>query len=289
MRYLMIMIFSITIYFGYLIIEQISLKKIRNRIPIRICVTGTRGKSGVVRMLAAILRESGLKVLAKVTGSRPVIIFPDGREEEIRRIGPANILEQVKIMRLAGRLQVDAVVIEIMSINPENHYVESCKIINPQVVAITNIRLDHTGKMGMSGAEIAATIGLTIPESGTVLVNENDYRDFFKQIAAAHQATAIAVPELNEDELQIDNQLRCAEFKENMELSIAVADYLGISKRRALTALAKATPDFGSLRVWELNDAINLRNLLVISAFAANDPESTRRVFAKCRKEMETQ
>jgi poly-gamma-glutamate synthase PgsB/CapB len=280
------MIFCLTIYLSYLIIEQISIKKIQKKIPIRICVTGTRGKSGVVRMLAAILRESGLKTLAKVTGSKPVVIFPDGREEEIRRLGPATILEQIRIMRLAGRLRVDAVVIEIMSINPENHYVESCKIINPQVVAITNIRLDHTGKMGVSKAEIAATIGLTIPKSGTVLVNETDYTDFFKRIAADHQATAIAVPGLNEDELPIDNQLKHVEFKENLELSLAVANFFAIAKERSLAALLKITPYFGSLRAWELNDSINSPNYLAISAFAANDPESTRKVFDKCREKV---
>jgi poly-gamma-glutamate synthase PgsB/CapB len=286
MRYLVITVFGLGIYLIYLIIEQISIKKIQREIPLRICVTGTRGKSGVVRMLAAILRESGLKVLAKVTGSKPVIIGPDGRETEIRRLGPANILEQVKIMRLAGRLQVDAVVIEIMSINPENHYVESCKIINPQVVAITNIRLDHTGKMGMSRAEIAATIGLVIPKFSMVVVNETDYADFFKQIVAARHATAIAVSSLNEDELPSDHRLKHVEFKENLELAIAVADHFGISQARALTALAKTAPDFGSLRAWELNDPVNLGNSLVISAFAANDPESTRQVWDKCRQKM---
>jgi poly-gamma-glutamate synthase PgsB/CapB len=286
MRYLLIMIFCLTIYLIYLIIEQISLKKIQKKTPIRICVTGTRGKSGVVRLLAAILRESGLKTLAKVTGSKPVIILPDGREKEIRRIGPANILEQVKIMRLARRLQVEAVVFEIMSINPENHYVESCKIINSQVVAITNIRLDHTGKMGASRAEIAATIGLTIPKSAMVLTNETDYADFFQQIAADRQATAISVPPLSWDELQIGNQLRYIEFRENMELAIAVADLLGIPKEQSLAALVKTAPDFGSLRTWELNNPVNLRNFLAVSAFAANDPESTRKVLDKCREKM---
>lgn len=287
MRYLLIMLVSLAIYLGYLIIEQISLKKIQKKIAIRICVTGTRGKSGVVRMIAAILRESGRKTLAKVTGSKPVVIWPDGRETKIRRLGPANILEQIKIMRLAGRLRVDAVVFEIMSIHPENHYVESCKIINPQVVAITNIRLDHTGQMGRDKAEIAATIGLTIPRGSMVFVNEADYNDFFERISKDHQATALAAPKLNHAELQNNQVLKQVEFLENIELSLAVADFCGIERGRALTALLKTTPDFGALRVWELTDPINLRKSLMISAFAANDPESTRKVFDKCREKIE--
>ena len=38
----------------------------------RVAVTGTRGKSGVTRLIASGLRASGAKVVAKTTGSRPV-------------------------------------------------------------------------------------------------------------------------------------------------------------------------------------------------------------------------
>jgi poly-gamma-glutamate synthase PgsB/CapB len=288
MRYWLIMISTLAVYLGYLIIEWISLIKIHNHIPNRICVTGTRGKSGVVRMIAAILRESGCQTLAKVTGSKPVVILPDGREEEIRRFGPANILEQVKIMRRAERLGADAVVVEIMSIHPENHYVESCRIIRPQIVAVTNIRLDHTGQMGASKAEIAATIGLTISESATVITNETDYADFFRRIAADRHAAAMAAPGLSEAELWLAEPSGGIEFRENVELAVAVAARLGIPKERALAAISKVKPDFGALRVWKLPDSVPPRNSLAISAFAANDPESTRKALDRLGEKIGT-
>lgn len=285
MKRLTIMIFCLIIYMVYLVIEQISIKRTQKQIPLRICVTGTRGKSGVVRLIATVLRESGVKTLAKVTGSKPAVILPDGRETEIRRFGPANILEQIKILKLARKHQVDAVVMEVMSINPENHYIESCRIINPHIVAITNIRLDHTVKMGACRDEIAATIGLTIPRSSMVFVNEDDYVGYFKSIADEKQATAVAVPKINDEELKVNLKSKEYEFIENIELALAMADFLGIDQKRSLEALSKTKPDFGSLRVWKLQDEISSNKLTVISAFAANDPESTKKVFEKCKVE----
>jgi len=50
-------------------------------IPVRIHVAGTRGKSTTTRLIAAALRASGRRVVAKTTGSEPRLILPDGREE----------------------------------------------------------------------------------------------------------------------------------------------------------------------------------------------------------------
>ena len=47
-----------------------------SRIPIRIHVNGTRGKSSVTRLIAAGLSASGLRTYAKTTGTRPRLILP---------------------------------------------------------------------------------------------------------------------------------------------------------------------------------------------------------------------
>ncbi|MBC6948955.1 poly-gamma-glutamate synthase PgsB, partial [candidate division KSB1 bacterium] len=62
------LIFATIVFLLYLIYERISLNRHRNAIPLRISMTGTRGKSSVVRMLASVLREDGKKVIAKTTG-----------------------------------------------------------------------------------------------------------------------------------------------------------------------------------------------------------------------------
>ncbi|TFH29311.1 MAG: poly-gamma-glutamate synthase PgsB, partial [Myxococcales bacterium] len=59
-----------------LILHRRRLKKI----PIRIHVNGTRGKTSVTRLIAAGLREAGIRCVAKTTGTVPRFILPNGRE-----------------------------------------------------------------------------------------------------------------------------------------------------------------------------------------------------------------
>ena len=56
------------------------------KIPTRIHVNGTRGKSSVTRLIAAGIRESGLKTYAKTTGTTPRIIDNKGNDIELDRL-----------------------------------------------------------------------------------------------------------------------------------------------------------------------------------------------------------
>ena len=58
----------------------------RRRIPIRIHVNGSRGKSSVTRLIAAGLRAGGLRTVAKTTGSAAAVIHADGSETPVRRV-----------------------------------------------------------------------------------------------------------------------------------------------------------------------------------------------------------
>ena len=50
---------------SYFIVEFILHRRVLRRIPVRIHVNGTRGKTSVVRLIAAGLRAGGKKVYAK--------------------------------------------------------------------------------------------------------------------------------------------------------------------------------------------------------------------------------
>ena len=85
------------------------------KIPIRIHVNGTRGKSSVTRLIAAGLRESGLVTCAKTTGTLPRMILPSGLEYPVFRPSHANVIEQIRIVRTAVSYEAEA-----ENINSEN-------------------------------------------------------------------------------------------------------------------------------------------------------------------------
>lgn len=64
-----------------------------DRIPVRIHVNGTRGKSSVTRLIAAGLRAGPRRTIAKTTGTMPRLILDDGLELPIHRAGSPNIIE----------------------------------------------------------------------------------------------------------------------------------------------------------------------------------------------------
>ena len=154
----------------YLIVEILWIRRQVEEIPLGICVTGTRGKSSVTRLIAAVLWDSGHRTLAKTTGSRPALIHPDGTEKEISRHGRPNILEAKKVLKTANDLNAQAVVLELMGIAPESVFVESVRMIKPHILVITNVRHDHMAQMGSSKDEIASCFASAIPEDGDVFV-----------------------------------------------------------------------------------------------------------------------
>lgn len=260
----------------YLFIEHLIVIRRVRRIPLRICVTGTRGKSSLTRLLAASLREEGFEVIGKTTGSRAKVIFPDGREKEITRHGPASLLEVRNFLKLASRLRVKAFVAELMSIHPESLLTESLGFLKPNYLLITNIRFDHTEEMGSSEEEIAECFASAITENSTVMLLEEEFSPLLEERARKMKARVIKIP-LNIFNTEYEKfKPSFLEFKENLALALGLMEFLGIKKEKALRAMENATPDFGSLRVWEAQLPEPSPKFYFVNVFAANDTLSTR-------------
>ncbi len=266
--------------------ERLRLGRALRRVPRRIAVTGSRGKSSTTRLIAAGLRASGARVLAKTTGSKPVLILPDGSEREIPRAGPASIREQVRLVTLASRMGADTLVTEMMSIGPECLATESRSILRPQVLALTNVRLDHLDEMGPTREAVAETLCAAFPQGGTVLVPKEEMAPVFEAEAARLGAklmpVALYAPAAGANGEGASGRLAW-EFEPNVRLARAVLGLMGIDDRPAFAAMAGAAPDLGSLRIVKAEFGSPPRPAVCVSAFAANDPASSAEALDKVR------
>jgi len=248
-------------------------------VPRRIAVTGTRGKSGVVRLIAGGLRASGARVLAKTTGSRPILILPDGTERTIDRAGPASVREQVRLVVLAAELGADTLVAEMMSIGAEGLAVEARHILRPGALAVTNVRLDHLDDQGRDKDTIARTLAAAVPAGADVFMPAEEVRRAFVDAAARRGARLHPV-----DRVDPVPVLPLGEFEPNVRLARAVLAALGIGPDAIDRGLAAAPPDAGRLGLWRVASGRPGREALCVSLFAANEPESTALALGEVRR-----
>lgn len=283
---MLILILTIIFFLLYLVFERILLNRGLNSIPWRITVTGTRGKSSVTRLIASMLREHGMKVLAKTTGSEARWILPDGTENAITRRGIPSILEQKKLIKQAKDLKVDCIVSEIMSIHPENHFVESQQILKPQIVVLTNVRLDHTDAMGNTLEQIASVFSHDIPDKAIVFIPGTENYAIFSATVEQKKGQLIRVdPEIS-DCLKASGFIPTKnEFAENIDLAYAVGKYLNIDDSTIARGIEKARHDIGHLQIWKFQVDKNKKTCYLVNGFAANDPVSTLKVISKIKAE----
>lgn len=254
-----------------LAVERVRLDGARAAVPLRIAVTGTRGKTSVARLLASVLREDGRTVLAKTTGSEPRLVLPDGTEEAVARRGPASILEQKRLLHRAVRMGADAVVAEAMSIHAENHAVEGRSILIPHLVLATNFHVDHVEAQGDSPESVGAVLGLAVPPGAAVLVHAGSAPSTFRSAVAAVGAT---LEEVEAGPAPGDGPGAFAH--ENARLVVAAARHLGVGDDAIRRGISRARFDVGATRAWRVSGPAPA---FLVHAFAANDPASTLRVL----------
>jgi len=265
-------------------IEYYNHTLVLSQLPIRIHVNGARGKSSVTRLIAAGLREGGLKTMAKTTGSAPRIINEYGKDLIIHRLRSASIGEQVKLLRSFAKKKPDAVVIECMAVQPQYQWVSEQKMIQSTVSVITNVRPDHLDEMGSTMEEIALSLSNTIPFDGTLVTAEKDVLEPLERVAKSRNSDVNIVDAESISEDYMD-KFPFIEHAENVALALQVCKDVGIDENIALTGMLKTNPDPGALVIWDIQ--FNNISHHFVSAFAANDPKSTLQIWNLLEHRME--
>jgi len=251
---------------------QMHLKSIA-KIPIRVHVNGIRGKSSVVRLIASGLRNGGYKTLAKTTGTVPRIINEKGKDVELHRLRSASIGEQIKLMRYFSKQSPDVMVVECMAVNPQYQWISEHRIVRSNIAVITNVRKDHVDEMGETNTDIAYSLANTIPFNSKIVTSEKKYYNLFKEIADKRE-TNIVKANINDIDSDYVNNFHYLEHPENISLALKVCEEIGVDKVKALEGMLNTIPDPGALLIWNLKNNNNF-----VSAFAANDPDSTFKVW----------
>lgn len=262
-------------------IEYNNHQKNLKSIPIRILVNGSRGKSSVVRLIAAGLRAGGKTVIAKTTGTSTRLILTNAEEVPVLRLGMPTIREQINIIREAARMNPDVVVLECMALRPDLQLLESRQIVKPTVVVITNVRADHLDVMGPTIRDVAETFISVVPKKCVVFTAESRTLAVFTNNAEKRNVRIFASQAQTISDATI-KKFTYIEHKENVSLARDVCRYFGVDEKAALHAMYTANPDPGVSRVYTIN--FNGKKTTLINALAANDPESTYSIWQSVDK-----
>jgi len=261
---------------GYWAVEAIRLRLALRAIPIRIHVNGSRGKSSVTRLLAAALREAGIRTAAKTTGSKARYIHPDGTEEPVIRLGTPNICEQVGVLDRARRERARAIVMECMAIRPDLQRITEKKILRSTVGVITNVRADHLDVMGPTVADAAVALSSTIPRKGFAVAGDSRHAEILRR-TARRRKTAFTVARSEEVSEEVMEGFRYLEHADNVAAALEVTRRLGVDDETAIRGMHRVTPDPGACTRWNLlHRGVSMEFLNI---FAANDLESTAGIW----------
>lgn len=250
-----LLFFSTILYVLGLIAERRINDRCLASFDMVIHVNGIRGKTSTCRMLDAALRQR-YRVFTKTTGTFPCIIGTDGRERPLRRLGPAHIGEQLRVIRQAHREGAEILILECMAVKPELQKICQEKIVKSRISVITNVRYDHCFEMGQTLPEIAASLGEAIPRQGTLYTTAYEHEALYRQLCVAR-----------------DSQLVLADDPE--ALALAVCTGLGITEQEFWMSRSQVIRDFGASHLYSLSGDHG-QNLFFLNLFSVNDPQSTR-------------
>jgi poly-gamma-glutamate synthase PgsB/CapB len=273
---MLILIFATLSLIIFWIIEYIRHYRNIKKIPVRVHVNGTRGKSSVTRLISAGLRAGGLKTIAKTTGTLPRVIHEDGTESAIVRLAGANIIEQKYILRHVAAKNPDVLVIECMAVNPVLQWITERKFVQSTISVITNSRLDHLDLMGETIQSVTKCLCNTIPDNGVCYTSEKEQFKIMKEVAEKRNTEihSVSPTEISAKDMEDFGYI---EHPDNVALALEICKKIGVPKNIALKGMQKMPPDPGALKKYIVVE--DNKKIVFYNVFAANDPDSTKMIW----------
>lgn len=281
----MLMFAIIFIIFVLYIVHNIQVhnkhkEAMQERFEHRIHVNGIRGKSSVTRLIAATLREGGIRTAAKTTGTAARVLVNHKYDAIVQR-KEADIVEQKRLLdiftddgyKMHTGEEYRAVVFECMAINPVYQKYLEQKIMYSTIGVITNVREDHTDVLGETLPEIARSLSNTVPYNGHLITAEtnDELLSILKEICDQRGTKLHAVGNMRIAEKHMA-KFQHFEYKANVAIALKIAKLLNIDRNTALRGMQQALPDPGAFvlkRLERKDKVLHWANL-----FAINDRES---------------
>ncbi len=229
---------------------------------IKIAVTGSRGKSSVVRLLHVALTRCGLRTYTRVTGVVPRVLTPEG-EKPILRFASASVDEMKWWLRILPD-DAEAVVMENSAVAPElQGFCAHC--LNPDVTVLTNIRPDHEAYWGPNENDVLNSLSQALPQGGRIVVPERltDYPPM-RLVARERSLTLIGAHRVSGF---------VAHMTDNVALALETCRIFGLNEKECLEAMMNIPPDLADFTVLD-----TLHGKLAF-AFSANDVVTTEELF----------
>ncbi|GAB4364796.1 MAG: poly-gamma-glutamate synthase PgsB [Calditrichia bacterium] len=266
----------VLLFLAFLGVETVLLQHALKRIPIRILVNGTRGKTTTTKILHQIFSQSNLLAFAKTTGDSPLMHAPDGSEQRIRRMGPARITENIKLLSRWAKEQPDAVLLECMALHPENQFSLSRQIFRPNYVILTNLRSDHQEVMGKAAEQIAAVLYESFEPDAVKFIPARLVREYALSANFDHNVEQIGPQTFNGNFRNIPAEV----IDESWSLVHHISAYFKLNMELARQVFEKYWKQIDDKLAVELS-AFNAEFL---NLFSLNDPETTEKFINHLRQ-----
>ena len=229
----------------------------------RILVTGSRGKSSIVRMLHAAMTDAGLQTWARITGVVPRELGPDGVHNILRSSG-AHV-EEMRWWLQNLPLSAQAVVLENSAISPDLQSLAG-RWLKPDITVFSNALPDHQEAWGPTRESAAEVLVAGIPRDGQVVLPASLKNDDYLASLLSHRGCQL-------DFVPAAEEAGEAHRAANLGLALAALTRLGLEPDGARIAMLALPEDRYDFRV------IHRAGIKIAMAFSVNDIRSTRTLF----------